>query len=217
MKNHGIYWFCELMRQETENMQKTNVNNLKKVSSCLVKQHSRHRKLLTIESTWSRCLKGVKLHLGNTSELGRMTHIVKNKHKRGGPLESCDIWDTDNKSDKWESDFMTITAYLTIKSDSGQHSQFLRCLDNKTINFKSPCGKNTGCRMTFSTSRVRVTMVEKLYQQDGGCEFSWEDTLLIHFFRQGLVMMMGTIPNFANEKEPNGNLLFKERILTQKF
>ena len=39
--------------------------------------------------------------------------------------QSCDIWDTDYNSNNWKSEFMTIFGYLTIKSDTGQHSQFL--------------------------------------------------------------------------------------------
>ena len=37
-------------------------------------------------------------------------------------LETCDIWDTDCNSDNWKPESMT------IKSDTGQHSQFLQFL-----------------------------------------------------------------------------------------
>ena len=38
---------------------------------------------------------------------------------------------------------------------------------------------------------------------------------LVHMLIVSATPTFGTIPNFANEKEPKGNLLFKERILTQ--
>ena len=39
----------------------------------------------------------------------------------------CDNWDTDCNSDNWETWIHDNLCYLTINSDSGQHSQFLRC------------------------------------------------------------------------------------------
>ena len=40
----------------------------------------------------------------------------------GNPRDFCDIWDTDYNSDNWEPEFMT------FKSDTGQHLQFLQSL-----------------------------------------------------------------------------------------
>ena len=38
-----------------------------------------------------------------------------------------DIWDTDYNSDNWKPEYHDNLCYMTIKSDTGQHLQFLQC------------------------------------------------------------------------------------------
>ena len=48
-------------------------------------------------------------------------------------LRCCDIWDTDYNTVNWEPEFMTIFVTWQLICDTGQHSQFLRCFEEKEI------------------------------------------------------------------------------------
>ena len=73
-------------------------------------------------------------------------------------IESCDIWDTDYNSGNWEPEFMT--NFVTIKSDTGQNSQFLRCFFHLILKFvvimQNIFINRNSSRMTFVESSLKA-------------------------------------------------------------
>ena len=54
--------------------------------------------------------------------------------------ETCDVWDTEYNSDNLEHDNL---CALTINSDTGQHLQFLQCLERANCQFHPVLGRTS--------------------------------------------------------------------------